>query len=177
MQLHGGTVHAESDGEGKGATFVLRLPLATPDQLVGMRVEPTGEDEQPARLEGVRVLLVEDELDSRDCIAHTLGQYGAEVTAVGSAAEAFAALEAGLPDVLISDLAMPDEDGFSLIRRVRELSPERGGRVPAAALSAYARAEERARAMLAGFDLHLAKPVDAAALACAVLDLAARTRA
>jgi CheY-like chemotaxis protein/nitrogen-specific signal transduction histidine kinase len=166
-QLHGGTVHAESDGEGKGATFVLRLPIATPDQLVAMRVEPAEADAQPTRLEGVRVLVVEDELDSRDCIAHTLGQHGAEVTAVGSAAEAFAALEACAPDVLISDLAMPDEDGFSLIRRVRELPPERGGRVAAAALSAYARAEERARAMLAGFDLHLAKPVDAAALASA----------
>jgi signal transduction histidine kinase/DNA-binding response OmpR family regulator len=176
VQLHGGTVHAESDGEGKGATFLLRFPVATPDQLVGLRDGPPEVEAQPARLEGVRVLLVEDELDSRDCIAHTLGQYGAEVIAVGSAAEAFAAIDANPPDVLISDLAMPDEDGFSLIRRVRALPPDRGGRVPATALSAYARAEERARAMLAGFDLHLAKPVDAAQLASAVLDLAARTR-
>ena len=120
------------------------------------------------------MLLVEDEPDSRDCLALTLTQYGAEVTAVGSAAEASVALDAGQVDVLLSDLAMPGEDGFSLIRRVRTRAPERGGRIPAAALSAYARADERARAMLAGFDLHLAKPVEAAQLASAVLDLAAR---
>jgi CheY-like chemotaxis protein/nitrogen-specific signal transduction histidine kinase len=177
MQLHGGTVHAESDGEGKGATFLLRLPIATPDQLLGLRAESVEAETQPSRLEGVRVLLVEDEPDSRECIAHTLAQHGAEVTAVGSAAEAFALLAVSPPDVLISDLAMPDEDGFSLIRRVRALPPEQGGRTPATALSAYARAEERARALLAGFDLHLAKPVDAAQLAAAVLDLAARARA
>jgi signal transduction histidine kinase len=177
VQLHGGTVQAESDGEGQGATFLVRLPVATSEQIVELGMEPVEEAESPARLEGVRVLLVEDEPDSRDCIAHTLAQFGAEVTVVGSAAEAFAALEASQPDVLVSDLAMPGEDGFSLIRRIRARPAEQGGRVPAAALSAFARAEERARAMMAGFDLHLAKPVDALQLASAVLDLAARPSA
>jgi signal transduction histidine kinase/DNA-binding response OmpR family regulator len=177
VQLHGGTVQAESDGEGQGATFLVRLPVATSEQIVELGMEPAEESESPARLEGVRVLLVEDEPDSRDCIAHTLAQFGAEVTVVGSAAEAFAALEASQPDVLVSDLAMPGEDGFSLIRRIRARPAEQGGRVPAAALSAFARAEERARAMMAGFDLHLAKPVDALQLASAVLDLAARPSA
>jgi signal transduction histidine kinase/DNA-binding response OmpR family regulator len=173
VELHGGRVRAESEGEGRGATFVLSLP-----QLARSERPAAGHRDarSAARLDGLRVLLVDDEADTRECLSLVLRQYGAEVRAASSGAEALARFEEGEVDVLLSDLAMPGEDGFSLIRRIRAL-PEGRGRVPAAALSAHVRAEERARAILAGFDLHLPKPIEPAALAAAVLNLAGRRSA
>ena len=173
VEQHGGKVHAESEGEGRGATFVLRFPLVDPSsetQREDARLEAS-----PIRLQGVRVLVVDDEEDTRECLTLALRQYGAEVRTARSCREALEQLEAQGADVLLSDLAMPGEDGFALIRRVRALPPPRG-RVPAAALSAHVRAEERARALLAGFDTHLAKPIEPQRIAAAVFALTARRR-
>jgi signal transduction histidine kinase len=171
-ELHGGSIRAESDGEGNGATFALRLPL-------GAVCEPRALPEAPhpapgADLGGVRILLVEDEADTREGLTLALAKQGASVEAVGSVREALEALDREVHQVLISDLAMPGEDGLSLIRRVRARSPETGGRIPAAALSAYVRPEERARAILAGFDCHVPKPIVPAELAVALRKLLAR---
>jgi signal transduction histidine kinase/FixJ family two-component response regulator len=172
VELQGGTVRAHSDGEGTGATFVLRFPLA--DAAGTEREGPcadTAAEGVPVRLDGLRILLVEDDDDTRECLAIALRQHGAQVAAVGSVAQGLAALERGGIDALLSDLAMPGEDGFSLIRRLRARPPEAGGRLPAAALSAHVRPEERARAVLAGFDLHIAKPIDPVLLAARVRGL------
>jgi signal transduction histidine kinase/ActR/RegA family two-component response regulator len=175
VELHGGTIRAHSDGEGLGASFFVRFPLA---HAVGPRVPapapPPCAQPEPPRLGGLRILLVEDDDDTRECLALGLRRHGAEVVAVASASLAEAALERDRFDVLLSDLAMPGEDGFSLVRRVRARAPGQGGHLPAAALSAHARAEERARALLAGFDLHLAKPIEPDELAGVVRELVAR---
>jgi CheY-like chemotaxis protein len=122
-------------------------------------------------LSGVRVLVVDDELDSRDFLTTLLGQHGAEVVATGSAKEAFAAFEARSPDVLVSDIAMANEDGYQLVRRIRALPAERGGDVPAIALTAYARLEDERRSLSEGFQAHLTKPVDATGIVRAVASL------
>jgi CheY-like chemotaxis protein len=172
IEMHGGTIHAESEGEGRGAVFRLRLPLAS-ETLARPKEEPPNAGAE-AGLGGVRILLVEDEPDTRECLLLMLEKQGAAVEAVASAREALEALDRGLPQVLLSDLAMPEEDGLSLIRRIRSRPAAAGGRIPAAALSAYARPEERARAILAGFDLHVAKPVDPLVLAEAIRRLTDR---
>jgi CheY-like chemotaxis protein len=120
------------------------------------------------------VLVVDDERETRECLQVALEHYGAAVAGAGSAAEALAVLDRQRIDVLVSDLAMPGEDGYSLIRKVRARAGERGANIPAAALSAHVRAEEKAHAVLAGFDLHLSKPIDPVALAATVQGLAAR---
>jgi signal transduction histidine kinase len=170
VELHGGTVTAESAGEGRGATFAVRLPAlpARPAAADGGAGRPPGRGAG-----GLRVLVVDDEPNTREMLALVLSGCGAEVTTVASAREALEALPRVRPDVLISDLAMPGEDGYALIRRVRALPAEEGGRVPAVALTAYALAEDRARALSAGFQLHLPKPVDPAELAAVVENLAA----
>jgi signal transduction histidine kinase/ActR/RegA family two-component response regulator len=178
VELHGGTVAARSDGAGLGSTFVVRLPMA-PLRADGAPPEPEPTPGEPGRvsfacppaLAGLRVLVVDDEPDTRSLLAFVLGQCEAHVTAAGSAAEAFAALTAARFDVLLSDVGMPGEDGLSLIRRVRELSPGSNGRIPAVALTAYARGEDRARALRAGFSAHLAKPVEPSELALVVAAL------
>jgi signal transduction histidine kinase/ActR/RegA family two-component response regulator len=184
VELHGGVVEALSEGEGKGSTFVVKLPLAAgPAEGAPRRFErprpraTTGEDvvEGPS-LAGVRVLVVDDERDSRDLIATVLERQGARVVAVGSAAEALAALTREVPDVLVSDIEMPEQNGYDLLRRVRELPPEQGGRLPAAALTAYASAQDRMKALLSGFQLHVAKPVPPGELVAVVASLAGRTR-
>ena len=180
VELHGGSIRAESPGIGRGATFVVTLPRA-PDgtEMRATGEEPTRADApngQPARLDRIRVLVVEDEEDARDMIATCLRQQGADVTAVGSAAEGLAALERLRPDVLVSDLAMPGENGYDLIRQVRALPADRGGRTPAAALSAYARGEDRERAVAAGYQIHFSKPFAPVELCGAVALLAARMR-
>jgi signal transduction histidine kinase len=158
VDLHGGTIRAESDGVGCGTNVVLRFPLAGP----GAAAVERDSARPPVRLEralvDVHVLLVDDETDSRDCLAIALKRGGAEVVAVGSAAEALAVLDTVRVDVLLSDLAMPGQDGLWLIRALRERPSDRGGQIAAAALSAYARAEDRARAILAGFDDLMAQP-------------------
>ncbi|HEY0378085.1 MAG TPA: PAS domain S-box protein [Pyrinomonadaceae bacterium] len=179
VELHGGTVQAESAGAGHGAAFTVKLPIAalrTAD--FGLRVdEKAGEQSAThnplsAILSGVRVLVVDDEEDARALLCTLLEKHGAEVVAAASAQEALAAVERAAPDVLISDIGMAEEDGYEMIRRVRALGPERGGRVPAAAVSAYADEDSRRQALDAGFQLHVPKPVDPEELIKVVRDLA-----
>jgi CheY-like chemotaxis protein len=126
-------------------------------------------------LDGLRVLVVDDEADARELVMTILKQYGVEVTAVATAREALEVLQQSQPNVLVSDIGMPDEDGYALIRQVRALDAEQGGQIPAVALTAYARAEERIRALAAGFQLHIPKPVNPEELAAVVANLVGRT--
>ncbi|WP_449419134.1 response regulator [Phormidium nigroviride] len=181
VELHGGSVRAQSEGEGKGATFTIKLPLMPVRQNLeaGERVHPGIGGELPFEnlpaLNGLRVLVVDDEADSRAFLTAVLEECGAEVVAVGSAVEAIATLKSLKPDILLSDIGMPEEDGYALIRQVRSLSPQEGGQIPAAALTAYARAEDRTRSLLSGFQIHLPKPIEPAELAAVVANLANRT--
>jgi PAS domain S-box-containing protein len=183
VELHGGTVRAESAGEGQGSTFTVLLPVAPVYQpaVEGERVHPAARDTMPSfecaeRLDGLKVLVVDDEPDTRELLKAGLGQCGAEVTAASSAAEALAAISAGAPDLLISDIGMPDEDGYELIRRVRELPAEGGGKVPSIALTAYARTEDRLQALRAGYEMHVPKPVEMAELVAVAASLVRRGR-
>ncbi len=168
VELHGGTVQASSPGEDLGATFKVRLPLAQLRvseaglRLESVEVRPAGTP--PLALSNTRILVVEDDPDTRELLVLLLGEHGAATMSVASADEALTVLQQWTPDLLVSDLAMSDKDGYWLIRRVRELPLSQGGRVPALALTAYARAEDRARALAAGFQLHLPKPFDPADL-------------
>jgi len=185
VELHGGTVRVKSRGEGEGSTFTVQLPVSVAHVMPmdGTRVHPTAEptdasacQEDPTlNLKGIRVLVVDDEPDARETLQQILEHCDAEVQTAGSAREALAALESWQPHVLISDIGMPGEDGYSLIRRVRELPPERGGRTPAAALTAFARGEDRRRALHAGFQMHVSKPVEVQELAAVVANLARGT--
>ena len=181
-ELHGGTVEAQSPGEGQGTTFVVRLPvsIAHLDASPGFRVHPSVEaeacrDDPSLSLAGIRVLVVDDEADARETLSQILEHCGAEVTAVSSVDEAMQALPRYRPHVLLSDIGIPGQDGYELIRRVRNLAPEEGGAVPAAALTAFARSEDRRRALLAGFQMHVAKPVEVHELAAVVVNLARGT--
>ncbi|TBR23710.1 response regulator [bacterium] len=180
VELHGGRVKAESAGPGTGATFSVRLPLVseTKRPVPAPGAMPAGALEilyaSLPRLEGLKVLVVDDESESRTALESALNGLGAEATAVSSAEAAFAALDAAVPDVLICDLAMPGTDGFAFIRAVRERSPEKGGDVPAAALTTQTRVEDRTQLLMAGYQMYLPKPVDPAELAAAVKALARR---
>jgi PAS domain S-box-containing protein len=179
VELHGGTVKAESDGHGCGSTFTLELPrLRNADS--GMRIEEEGEsarDEsaisnlQSEMLSGLRVLVVDDEPDALDLIRAILERKGASVTAVGTADAAWGALEGAWPDLLLCDIGMPGEDGYQFIRRLRAHESSRGLKTPAVALTAYAGESDRALALEAGFQLHVAKPVDPAGLVSVIADL------
>jgi len=173
---HGGAVTAESRGAGLGSTLTVLLPLATQrrgDASPSSRRESTPtESSLPS---GLQVLLVDDEEDSREAMRRILQQNGMLVTTASSAREAFELVERLEPDILLSDIAMPGEDGLSLIRRVRLLPLERGGRVPAAAISAYAGVEDRRKALLAGFHYHIPKPVDAAHLLAVIAAMARKS--
>ena len=207
VELHGGTVYAQSQGIGQGATFIVNLPLTAVVEQASQpeQVQPTLTHEEPANrppsLDGLRVLVVDDEPDVRELMITMLGQYKAQVIAVATASEALEALthndfrsqeadqfpefvegqEQVLKpkskrlnlkfDVLVSDIGMPEEDGYTLIRKVRALSAEQGGRIPAVALTAYARAEDRKQAMLAGFQVHIPKPVEPNELAVVIANL------
>jgi len=173
VELHGGTVSAESEGAGKGATFWLRLPKgvgAVPTtEVVEARSEPQHESQGDLEhLNGVHVLIVEDDTDSRNVLALLLQKLGALVEAVPSAREAVDRVTHRRPDVLVSDIGMPEEDGYSLIRRVREMPADAAKKLPAIALTAYARRQDADAAIGAGFDCHLPKPVTPADLIKAI---------
>jgi len=181
VELHGGSARVDSSGEGTGSTFTVTLPVAPIHRReeAEERVHPAARDtlaahECPERLDGLRVLIVDDELDTRELLAAGLGQCGADVTTASSAREALEALAHGKFDVLLSDIGMPGEDGYELIRRVRGLHADAGGRTPAVALTAYARTEDRLRAMRAGFEMHVAKPVELTELVVVIAHLARR---
>jgi PAS domain S-box-containing protein len=180
VEMHGGSVVAESDGLDLGASFRIRIPVApmrpsvTTDRPAAQSPRWTTDFPCPRELDGLRVLVVDDEEDSRDLVAGVLEHCKASVTAVASAAAAVNALGTGRYDVLVSDIGMPGEDGLSLIRRVRALPATAGGRIPAVALTAYASLEDRTRAMLAGFNNHVGKPVDLQELLVVIANLAAR---
>ena len=181
VELHGGTVWVKSPGEGQGTTVTVHLPLTVVhrDADTGERVHPktataTATTILVAELVGLKVLVVDDHSDARDLIKRVLEDCSAEVITAGTVDEALLILEAQKPDVLISDIGMPDADGFELLRRVRALGPARGGRVPAIALTAFARAEDRTRALRAGFLVHVSKPVDPSELIATVASVAGR---
>ena len=176
VELHGGTITAESPGIGQGATFTVNLPF---------RSEPSSQDTQatnanpmhaveldnPTRLDGLRVLVVDDETDAREWIRTVLQDSGAEVILAASVGEALEALQQSRPDVLVSDIGMPGEDGYALMRKIREMESVSGVSIPAVALTGYARVEDYREALAAGFQLHVAKPVRPAELIAVVASL------
>jgi len=184
VEMHGGTVEAESGGEGQGATFIVKLPLVVVRSLNvrrasdAERVHPTASPgvpfHCPPELDGLRLLIVDDEEDTRTLLKMVLEKCGAQVTVAASAQEALTSLKESRPDVLVSDLGMPEEDGYSLIKKVRALSAADGGQTPAAALTAYARVEDRMRVLRSGFQIHLPKPIEPAELVAVVANLAGR---
>ena len=179
VELHGGSVRAESEGEGRGSTFTVELPLL---RNADLRNEARADGEFAVRhppseiLSGMRVLVVDDEPDALGLLKTLLEMKGARVTAVGSAAAAWGELEGDWPDLLLCDIGMPGEDGYQFIRRVRALESERGRRLPSVALTAYAGEADRALALEAGFQLHVAKPVEPAALVNVIADLTGRRK-
>jgi signal transduction histidine kinase len=181
VELHGGTVTAESPGDGKGARFTVRLPLAAtviepdPEAARGRPAARTAL-QRPAgpSLRGVRVLMVDDDRASLDLIARIITDASGEARTATSAAEGLLALQSWRPDVLVSDIEMPGEDGYTLIRKVRELDPADGGKTPAIALTAYGRTEDRVRTLSAGYSMHVPKPVDPVELTTIIASLAGR---
>ncbi len=180
VELHGGTVRAASDGEGRGARFTVHLPVPMLRSASTAQRRP-GDPDQPAApfhppdLSGLTVLVVDDDPDGRELARRLLSECAAQVLVAGSAAEALALFESNRPDVLVSDIGMPDIDGFELLRRVRAMGQERGGRLPAIALTALARSQDRTRALHAGFVAHLSKPVEPPELLATVASAAGRT--
>jgi len=190
VELHGGTVRADSEGEDRGATFAVTLPLLA----VRRQEDPAARDSRapvaepvlengrntPADgrpLDGLRVLVVDDEPDARDILSTMFEQFGAQVRAVSNTREALEVLSEWQPDVLVSDVGMPEEDGYSLISKVRALAPERGGRIPAVALTGYSSPQDRLRLLAAGYQIHMTKPVELNALAMVVANCAGRPAA
>ncbi len=179
VELHGGKVEARSDGEGKGSKFIVRLPLLNANHTAEIKQasapEPPLQQDKAPRLDRITVLVIDDEKDARELLSVALEQWGAKVLTAATCAEALARLSdaSERPDVLIADIAMPGEDGFDLIHQVRELEPEKGGNIPAIALTAYAGVEDRIRVLNEGYQAHLSKPVSLAELARTVATLAA----
>ncbi len=167
VELHGGQVRVESLGDGQGATFSLALPIRAVRAAPVMSVEP-----EVIVLDHVNVLLVEDDPDNRDVLRAILEQHHASVSATASAREALEVLSRAHPNFLISDIGLPEIDGYELIRRIRQLDPSEGGRIPAVALTAHASSEDRTRALRAGFQAHIAKPVDPRELVASIASLA-----
>jgi CheY-like chemotaxis protein len=175
VEAHDGSVTAESPGVGLGATFTCELPLAGAE----LEVVPAIERQQTQlkvsatpSLNGIKVLVVDDDEDAREMLRAALNSYGAEVITTPGASQALDALASENIDVLVSDINMPEIDGYELIRRVRAMKPEQGGRIPAVALTAYARAEDRLRALQSGYQTHVPKPVEPAELEVVVATLA-----
>ncbi|KYF47850.1 hypothetical protein BE08_26450 [Sorangium cellulosum] len=182
VELHGGAIEARSEGEGRGATFVVRLPLVAShlDEQDGPRAEPSCQPPPPtvvrADLAGLKVLVVEDDMDAREMLGSALAQCRAHVELAVGAAQGLELVRRLRPDLLLADIAMPGEDGYALIRNVRALSPEDGGKIAAIAVTASASEEDRARALGAGFDLHVPKPVDLSEFLTLVGRLAGRAQ-
>ncbi|KYF74224.1 hypothetical protein BE17_21920 [Sorangium cellulosum] len=179
VELHGGTVHAESSGAGQGSTFVVCLPLHVVREAPE-REHPTTAKAIPPRqgeiaLAGIKVLVVEDEPDARELLKWVLARSKADVVTASSATEGFDLVRTAHPDVVVSDIGMPGKDGYQFMREVRSLPPSEGGKVPAIALTAFARSEDRTKAMLAGYQVHLAKPIEPRELAATIRSLAGRT--
>jgi signal transduction histidine kinase/ActR/RegA family two-component response regulator len=184
VELHGGTVKVDNRAEGHGAVFTVVLPvmvvrkrtgpLAMDSERAYSSVSETALVYSPPALDGLRVMVVDDEADARELLAAMLSQYGAEVKTCSSAGEALEILQRYKPDVLVSDIGMPGEDGYVLIKKVRALEPEHSRRIPAVALTAYARAEDRIRALSAGYNMHVPKPVEPTELAIVIASLSGR---
>ena len=172
VELHGGSVEAHSEGTGRGSRFVVNLPLADSDSVAAM---PGAGLLAADSLRGIRVLAVDDEPDTREMMEAVLAAHGARVRVAASADQALAALREEVPDVVLSDIGMPEKDGYALIRAIRALPDDRGGAIPAAAITAFVRDEDRAAAFAAGFDVHVPKPIQAASLLRTVVDLASRS--
>jgi CheY-like chemotaxis protein len=178
VELHGGSTVARSAGEGKGASFIVTLPLTIAEIPAGPlpRTHPTaasaGGVPTGARLDGLRIVVVDDDPDALDLAATILSSAGAVVRKCSSAAEAMAVIPAWRPDLLVSDIEMPGEDGYSLIRKVRALDPESGGRTPAIAVTAYGRTQDRMLSLAAGYSMHVPKPVDPGELTTIVASVA-----
>ncbi len=175
VEMHHGTVEVDSPGEGKGATFTIYLPVASCEKMSFSEAEAEAEVEVEVSLHGLRVLLVEDDQNARHAFSLMLGSFGAEVKAVESASAALAIIEEFKPNVLVSDIAMPGEDGYSLIGKIRALESELR-KIPALALTAYAGQSDIQQALLAGFQSHMAKPVDADELALAISRLVGKIK-
>jgi PAS domain S-box-containing protein len=183
VSAHGGTVRAKSDGNGHGATFIVELPARSVVPAIGrstrpsapVELAPTLQDDRRLRLDGLRVLVVDDEQDALAMVSEVLRERGADVHFAGSALEALEKFAAIKPDVMVSDIGMPEMDGYSLIRKIRALPVERGGRTPAVALTAYARVEDSQRAFAAGYQMHVVKPVEPAQLITVVANLGGRS--
>jgi signal transduction histidine kinase len=178
VELHGGVVSAQSDGIGRGSTFKVRLPTAALRAETSTSAASDTSDtrsrsrfECPPELMGIRILVIDDESETRDLLRYVLEQCGSVVTLLDDAAAAAAVVRNGAFDVLISDIGMPEVDGYALIRAVRDLPGPHGGSIPAVALTGYARSEDRTQALRAGFDMHLTKPIDPAELLVVVASL------
>jgi signal transduction histidine kinase len=177
VQAHGGTLTAYSRGEGQGATFTVRLPLSK-DENQGLKSESLADSSSPSHrsslpFRGLRILVVDDERDTLDLIAFLLEQRGARVATATSVSEALSTLESFKPSILVSDIGMPKQDGYSLLEKIQSLRLE-GNNIPAIALSAYARDEDRAQALKAGFQKYISKPVDPFDFIATIAELAGR---
>lgn len=186
VEMHGGSVEAASAGVGRGATFTIRLPVAVgipaaahDDRPADRRIaaDSTSPSPRTARLDGMHVLVIDDKEEGRALTALVLTQAGARVTGVAAVGDALEILEHDRPDAIVSDIGMPDQDGFALIREVRRREAERGGFVPAVALTGYARTSDRTRILAAGFQAHLTKPLDPAGLTSTIATLTAHPEA
>jgi CheY-like chemotaxis protein len=178
VELHGGTIRAQSAGTNQGATFVVSLPLA-PIRSDEKREHPTTSrasmlDVSQVDLSGIKVLVIDDEPDARALIGRVLTSCKAEVLTAASATDGLNELHAFKPNVLVSDIGMPEIDGYQLMREVRKRPADQGGNTPAVALTAFARSEDRTKAMIAGYTVHVAKPIEPQELLATVANLAGR---
>jgi len=181
VELHGGWIRAKSGGLSKGSTFTVHLPLKIAQRAIEEeeRLNPERSISSPSyrrnsSLSGLKVLVVDDERDSRELLKRVLEDCGAVVRTAASAAEALPVIRSMPPDVLISDIGMPEVDGYAFLRKVRALGPGAGSRVPAVALTAFTRSEDRAKALLAGFVAHVSKPTEPAELIATIAAVAGR---
>ena len=172
VELHGGSVFAESPGEGLGATFTVKLPLLQDEgRKMNDETEILASSSMLQSLQGIRLLVVDDEVDTRDLLVFVLEECGAEVRAVASGKEALEIFSSWQPDILLSDIGMPEMDGYMLINKIRSMPPSQGGQIPAIALTAYAGETNHQQIIKAGFNKHITKPVEPVELAKTIANL------